>query len=158
MFMSTIFEGAKFSGAIMITASHLPWNRNGMKFFLNSGGLEKDDISEIIAIAEEDREVEPRGKRRSYDIITPYSTHLASIIRDGIGDGETPLRGYKIAVDAGNGAAGFFATDVLAPLGADISASQFLEPDGEFSNHAPNPEANEVMEIAKRMEIGRAHV
>lgn len=151
MFMSTIFPDAKFSGAIMITASHLPWNRNGMKFFLNSGGLEKDDISEIIAIAEEDREVEPRGKRRSYDIITPYSTHLASIIRDGIGDGETPLRGYKIAVDAGNGAAGFFATDVLAPLGADISASQFLEPDGEFPNHAPNPEANEVMEIAKRM-------
>ena len=151
MFMSTIFESAKFTGAIMITASHLPWNRNGMKFFLSSGGLEKSDISEIIEIAEAEREVEPRGKRRSFDMITPYAAHLASVIRAGIDDGETPLTGFKIAVDAGNGAAGFFAEKVLAPLGADVSGSQFLEPDGEFPNHAPNPEENAVMEIAKKM-------
>ena len=119
MFMSTIFEDAKFDGAIMITASHLPWNRNGMKFFLNSGGLEKSDIGEIIAIAEGERDVEPRGKRRAYDIITPYSAHLADVIREGIAAGDMPLSGYKIAVDAGNGAGGFFAEKVLAPLGAD---------------------------------------
>jgi phosphomannomutase len=41
----------------------------------------------------------------------------------------------KIAVDAGNGSGGFFATDVLAPLGADVSGSQFLDPDGTFPNH-----------------------
>ena len=38
MFMSTIFEEYKCDGAIMITASHLPWNRNGMKFFDANGG------------------------------------------------------------------------------------------------------------------------
>ena len=35
-------------GAIMITASHLPFNRNGMKFFSQDGGLEASDIKEIL--------------------------------------------------------------------------------------------------------------
>ena len=52
----------------------------------------------------------------------------------------------KIVVDAGNGSGGFFAEKVLDPLGADISGSQFLEPDGMFPNHAPNPENREAME------------
>jgi phosphomannomutase len=51
----------------------------------------------------------------------------------------------KIIVDAGNGAGGFFAEDVLAPLGADTAGSQFLEPDGRFPNHIPNPENEEAM-------------
>ena len=58
---------------------------------------------------------------------------------------EKPLSGYKIAVDAGNGAGGFYATDVLEKLGADISGSQFLEPDGMFPNHIPNPENEDAM-------------
>ena len=33
MFMSTVFPQFDCDGAIMITASHLPYNRNGMKFF-----------------------------------------------------------------------------------------------------------------------------
>ena len=32
------------------------------------------------------------------------------------------------------------ANEVLAPLGADISASVNLDPDGTFPAHAPNPE------------------
>ena len=52
----------------------------------------------------------------------------------------------KITVDAGNGAGGFYASKVLQPLGADISSSQFLEPDGHFPNHAPNPEDKNAME------------
>ena len=49
-------------------------------------------------------------------------------------------------VDAGNGAGGFYASDVLAPLGADVTGSQFLEPDGMFPNHIPNPENEEAMQ------------
>ena len=52
----------------------------------------------------------------------------------------SPGKGFHIVVDAGNGAGGFYASDVLAPLGADVSGSQFLEPDGMFPNHIPNPE------------------
>ena len=41
MFMSTITDGFCCDGAIMLTASHLPFNRNGLKFFTSQGGLEK---------------------------------------------------------------------------------------------------------------------
>lgn len=40
---------------------------------------------------------------------------------------------------------------VLAPLGADTSGSQFLEPDGTFPNHIPNPENKEAMAAAVDM-------
>ena len=35
----------------MITASHLPFHRNGFKFFTSEGGAEKADISAILASA-----------------------------------------------------------------------------------------------------------
>lgn len=35
-------------GAIMLTASHMPWNANGLKFFTSQGGLDKADISAIL--------------------------------------------------------------------------------------------------------------
>ena len=49
-------------------------------------------------------------------------------------------------VDAGNGAGGFFAEKVLVPLGADTTGSLYLDPDGSFPNHIPNPENKEAME------------
>ena len=60
-------------------------------------------------------------------------------------DYEHPLKGFKIVVDAGNGAGGFYADRVLSPLGADTTGSCFLEPDGMFPNHIPNPENKEAM-------------
>lgn len=52
MFMSTVFPEFDCDGSIMITASHMPQNRNGMKFFTKEGGLDKKDISQIIEFAE----------------------------------------------------------------------------------------------------------
>ena len=51
MFMTTVTEGFLCDGAVMVTASHLPMNRNGLKFFTRDGGLEKGDIAELIRIA-----------------------------------------------------------------------------------------------------------
>ena len=59
---------------------------------------------------------------------------------------DKPLTGLKIVVDAGNGAGGFYAEKVLKPLGADTTGSRYLEPDGSFPNHIPNPENKEAME------------
>ena len=56
-------------------------------------------------------------------------------------------------VDAGKGAGGFYATGVLSPLGADISGSCFLEPDGNFPNHAPNPENAAAMAAAQQATV-----
>lgn len=154
MFMSTVFPESDFDGAIMATASHLPWNRNGMKFFTKGKGTESADVTAILTKAQETLPEVPSGTRTKFDLMPLYNSHLQTVIRNGIEDqSEFPLAGYKIAIDAGNGSAGFFATEVLEPLGADISGSQFLEPDGRFPNHVPNPELPEVMEAAKKMTL-----
>lgn len=171
MFMSTVFPDFDCDGAIMITASHLPYNRNGFKFFHKEGGLNKDDISQIIQNAEEtershidpspgdtctaeqneglEKSSSTRGTVKNMDLISAYADFLKDKIKKGVDhqtNYERPLSGLKIVVDAGNGAGGFYATKVLAPLGADTSNSQFLEPDGTFPNHIPNPEDKVAME------------
>jgi len=151
MFMACIDEEMKVDGAVMLTASHLPFNRNGMKFFTAQGGFDKQDINDLLEIAAEGSfpgSGQP-GKVEKVDFISVYAGTLVKKIREGVNDPERyeePLGGLKIIVDAGNGAGGFFANKVLIPLGANIEGSQFLEPDGHFPNHVPNPEDKEAME------------
>lgn len=148
MFMSTVTPGFEYDGAIMLTASHLPFNRNGLKFFTARGGLGKSDITEILTLAEQN-DFPPAvavGPIAARDFMSVYAEQLVRKIRTEVNHPEhfeQPLRGLKVIVDAGNGAGGFFASKVLQPLGADTTGSQFLEPDGTFPNHIPNPE-NEV--------------
>ena len=146
MFMSTVTDGYNFDGSVMITASHLPFNRNGFKFFTANGGLEKEDIKAILAFAESDKKTNlSAGSLVDGEFMNTYSKILADKIRSATGDSE-PLKGFKIVVDAGNGAGGFYVDKVLKPLGADTTGSRYLEPDGSFPNHIPNPENKEAME------------
>ena len=146
MFMSTVTEGYSFDGAVMITASHLPFNRNGFKFFTAEGGLEKGDIKQILTYAGgEDSTGLEAGTLESGAFMDTYAAILADKVRKATGE-ETPLAGLRIVVDAGNGAGGFYADKVLKPLGANTDGSRYLEPDGSFPNHIPNPEDKEAME------------
>ncbi|MBQ6343339.1 MAG: hypothetical protein IJI41_09470 [Anaerolineaceae bacterium] len=168
MFQSTVLPKSNFDGAIMITASHLPFNRNGMKFFTKEGAISKAELSSILETAisfaeqyaREDGEALltadalPAGSipAQSFDMRTVYCDHMKQIICREVNsvDYDHPLTGLHIVEDAGNGAAGFFATEILAPLGADISGSVFLDPDGTFPNHVPNPENIAAMEAARK--------
>ncbi len=150
MFMSTITDGFNCDGAIMLTASHLPFNRNGLKFFTSQGGLEKKDITDILNLAEKNEFVtaSAQGNITEHDFIAVYADQFVTKIRESVNHPqhyEQPLKGLKIIVDAGNGAGGFYADKVLQPLGADITGSQFLDPDGNFPNHVPNPEDRAAM-------------
>ena len=150
MFMSTVTEGYRCDGGIMLTASHLPFNRNGLKFFTAKGGLNKPDITAILSLASQNNfsTAATKGEMISKDFISVYSEGLVNMVREAVNHPEhykAPLKGLHIVVDAGNGAGGFYASKVLAPLGADTSGSQFLEPNGTFPNHVPNPENAEAM-------------
>ena len=150
MFMATIFEDTAADGSIMITASHLPYNRNGLKFFTAAGGADKADIEKILTYAAEAPEAHGTLEHvLKFDLIGRYSEHLTKKIRDAFGGAERPLEGMHIVVDAGNGAGGFFAGRILTPLGADTTGSQFLDPDGHFPNHIPNPENADAMRAIK---------
>ena len=151
MFMTTVHPGTHADAGVMLTASHLPFNRNGMKFFTAKGGFDKGNILDLLKMAAEldpqAKQVE-NGRLETLDFISHYAAYLTDVIRQGVKDPEhfeTPLSGFKIIVDAGNGAGGFFADRVLEVLGADTRGSQFLDPDGRFPNHVPNPEDGDAM-------------
>ncbi len=151
MFMTTVSGDKSSTAGVMITASHLPFNRNGFKFFTKEGGLNKKDITEILKIAEENNFtlVESDKVVSQWNFIDEYSDFLVDYIRTKAevkANLEKPLQGLKIIVDAGNGAGGFFASKVLDQLGADTKGSQFLDPDGHFPNHVPNPEDKDAMQ------------
>ena len=155
MFMTTVTRNC--DGAVQITASHHPFDRNGLKFFTRDGGLSGDELKAILSVAENEpcEKSEKIGKVTEIDYISEYAEILRNMIKKGVNaeNYEKPLEGFKIAVDAGNGVGGFYATTVLAPLGADVSASQFLEPDGMFPNHIPNPENKVAMEFIRNATV-----
>lgn len=150
MFMTTVDPEMNCDGAVMITASHLPSNRNGMKFFTREGGVEKEELTEILALAETvETAFGQGGQRIAHNFLQVYAANIVGIIREKTRM-ERPLEGAHIVVDAGNGAGGFFVKDVLEVLGANTEGSQFLNPDGNFPNHIPNPEDKDAMASARQ--------
>ena len=145
MFMATVLPQFEFDGAIMITASHLPYDRNGFKFFTAEGGPDKEDIAEILRLASRYTFIGGAPEDNKTNVQMIYASYLRQMISMGLRDIPGYLKGMHIVVDAGNGSAGFFATDVLEKMGADISGSLYLEPDGTFPNHPANPENKEAM-------------
>ena len=150
MFMTIVLD-IKVDASLEITASHHPYQRNGLKFFTVNGGLEESDVEEILHIAYFSELGSRQGRVIKYDFMQVYCEHLKNKIIAEAADGARPLRNLKISVDAGNGVGGFYAEKVLKPLGADVSASRFLEPNGMFPNHIPNPENKEAIASACEM-------
>lgn len=149
MFMTTVM--LRCTASVQITASHHPYDKNGLKFFTENGGFEGSDISEVLEEAENadiSAAVSCEGAEK-IDFMSQYSALLRKMICDGVNaeNYDKPLEGFRIVTDAGNGAGGFYAEKVLEILGADITGSLFLEPDGMFPNHVPNPENKVAMKF-----------
>ena len=156
MYMSIITPGFQPDGSIMITASHHPYDKNGLKFFMEEGGLEGSDVEKLLRAAQE---LEPEsmpiaGAITQKAFLPTYQELLAARIRKGLEtDMAKPLLGLHVVVDAGNGAGGFYA-GLLESLGAWVEGSQFLEPDGHFPNHIPNPENADAMASLRGAVLG----
>ncbi|CAL5213087.1 unnamed protein product [Lathyrus oleraceus] len=158
-FMSTLLPPFEYDASIMMTASHLPYTRNGLKFFTKRGGLTSLEVEEICdnaacKFANRMAKVSSLLKvlPTKVDFMSAYSKHLREIIKERISHPlhyETPLEGFQIIVNAGNGSGGFFTWDVLDKLGADTFGSLHLKPDGMFPNHIPNPEDKIAMAMTR---------
>ena len=140
--MSSSFKFLSCCASVEITASHHPKEYNGFKFFVKNKGLSSVDIMELLKISETEfyPKSSSRGVVNEFDLMKCYSESLKDKIRNSLDNYELPLKGLHVVVDASNGAGGFFVKDVLNPLGADTSGSIFLNPDGNFPAHSPNPE------------------
>lgn len=149
MFMTTVTLGC--TASVQITASHHPFDKNGLKFFTKDGGFEGSDITKILQYAEtaEVSDIEAADSSEKIDFMSQYADILCKMICEGVNaeNYEKPLEGFHIVTDAGNGVGGFYAEKVLKKLGADIDGSLFLDPDGNFPNHAPNPENKVAMKF-----------
>lgn len=158
-FMSTLLPPFSYNASIMMTASHLPYTRNGLKFFTKKGGLTSPEVEEICEKAA--RKYATRLAKVStalrvpptrVDFMSAYSKHLRDVIKQRVNHPfhyDSPLQGFQIIVNAGNGSGGFFTWDVLDKLGADTLGSLHLNPDGMFPNHIPNPEDKTAMALTR---------
>lgn len=147
MYDCLLQEDLNLKASVMVTASHHPSNRNGFKFFLPDGGVSAETLNDILAQMEDEDPVktERKGQVTAFDYLSLYMEHLSRVIYDQIDSKvQRPLLGLHVLVDAGNGAGGFFEK-LLSDLGAWTEGSQFLDPDGHFPNHIPNPEDPEAI-------------
>ncbi|GLT99804.1 hypothetical protein SLE2022_172190 [Rubroshorea leprosula] len=158
-FMSTLLPPFSYDASIMMTASHLPYTRNGLKFFTKRGGLtatEMEEICDKAASKYANRMAKVSTLLRTLptrvDFMSAYAKHLREIIKERVNHPlhyDMPLKGFQIIVNAGNGSGGFFTWDVLDKLGADTFGSLHLNPDGMFPNHIPNPEDKTAMALTR---------
>jgi len=137
---------------MMVTASHNPKEYNGLKIVYGDGrgiGLESG-LAAIrdLAMAGDFSDV-PRGTVVESDVRAEYIAKLFAFVpKESI----TPL---KVVVDAGNGMGGLLTADIFGNLPCELTPI-FLDLDGTFPNHEPNPikEANLADLKKKVLEIG----
>ncbi len=117
---------------VVISASHNPYQDNGIKVFGPTGFKLPDEVEESIEKAlvdpeSLDRMMSPEQigrSRRLDDVLGRYNAFLKSNF-----DRELTLEGMKIVVDCANGAAYKIAPTVLEELGADVIVTG-VEPNG----------------------------
>jgi phosphoglucosamine mutase len=110
------------AAGIMITASHNPYEDNGIKIFGPDGYKLSDDLEALIERQIMGDEPEPPplhpkliGKAHRIDDARGRYIEFAKQTADNI-----PLHGLKIVVDCGHGAAYFIAPLIFKELGAEV--------------------------------------
>jgi phosphoglucosamine mutase len=104
---------------IVISASHNPYEDNGIKFFDNAGGKLSDELEEQIEdewARRADAAFNRLGRaRRSDALLEEYQAFCAASVPGGI-----DLTGLKIVLDCANGAGFKVGPRLMAALGADL--------------------------------------
>jgi phosphomannomutase len=120
----------------MITASHNPPKYNGVKLCRSGAKPVGADtgLTELRAMAEHGVPAHqgPAGTVTGRDLLPGYASYLKSLV-DVSG-----IRPLKVAVDAGNGMAGYTVPEVLAGLPVTL-VPLYFELDGTFPHHEANP-------------------
>ena len=120
---------------VVISASHNPYQDNGIKFFSPLGTKLPDEVEAAIeaVIADGMKEVpSPSGDGIGRVIAYPEAAAKYSDFLQRKVDGD--FSGLRVVVDCANGAASFIAPKLLRSLGADIVALSY-QPDGVNINN-----------------------
>ncbi|NPA74398.1 MAG: phosphomannomutase/phosphoglucomutase [Epsilonproteobacteria bacterium] len=151
------FNGITPSGSVMITGSHNPKEYNGFKITIDKKPFFGSDIyrlrdeflkMEDFVIEDNTSCIKIPAKKRYIDYLTKEFEHLKGM-------------DVKIVVDGGNGVAGVVLEPILNNLELNYKGL-YLEPNGEFPNHHPDPTIEENLKDIKEYlkdeyEIGFAY-
>lgn len=142
---------------VSISASHNPFEYNGIKFF-SSDGLKlddsvEDDIEEkVLSTTKIYKDVtgDQVGRvNRSHEFTEKYISYLKGLT-------DERFDGFEVAVDAGNGAQSFIAEEVLKSYGARVKIIN-NEPNGKNINDkcgSTNPKLIEELVKKENSHIG----
>jgi len=116
--------------AVMLTGSHNPPEYNGIKMLIEGTTLAGEAIQELRRRIEADDFASGAGRRAQADLAEAYLERIAGDVK--------LARGFRIAVDCGNGVAGMLAPRLYRRLGCEVE-ELFCDVDGTFPNHHPDP-------------------
>ncbi|VVB81919.1 Phosphomannomutase [uncultured archaeon] len=154
-----IYYASQKIDALMVTASHLPKEQNGIK--ITRKGVEPigedNGLKEVEKIANSCHFPEPRKKGRATtkNILKEYVKDVRKIISG-------KYRKLKVLIDCGNGMAGYVVPDLLKGLPIKYKLL-YGEMDGNFPHHTPNPSIPETTEelqkevVAGKYDLGIAY-
>jgi phosphomannomutase/phosphoglucomutase len=128
------FDGMTTDASVMITGSHNPSEYNGFKITVDQSPFFGEAIYTLgdEIIANQDRVIENDTTRTAIDVKTPYINFMVKEFAH--------LKNFrpKIVIDAGNGVADTVITKIFDALNFTYRGL-YLEPDGTFPNHHPDP-------------------
>jgi phosphoglucosamine mutase len=148
----------KCSFGVVISASHNPYEDNGIKFFDATGSKLSDEVEARIERLLDGKVITQESQRlgratRIDEQRTQYQEFCASTIPAGV-----DLSGYKIVIDCANGAGYKVAPRVLADLGAEIVPIG-CSPNGRNINDGCGSTATELLQLTVpgvRAQVGLA--
>jgi phosphomannomutase/phosphoglucomutase len=125
-------------GGIQITGSHNPPEYNGFKLCFGTESLHGRDLQHLLDLIRSNAAPKGQGTTRCEDLMDRYVADIVQ--RTG------PLsRPMKVVYDCGNGVGALAAPQLMRALGAD-AVGLFVESDGSFPNHHPDPTVPENLE------------
>lgn len=128
---------------VMVTASHLGPDQNGMKFCIGNRAIYGDDLQAIYQIIESSDFLSSTaigGLSFHHDAQEKYIESLKRRVMPS-------QRQLRVVVDAGNGMGGIIGPALIRQWGHEVVEELFCDPDGNFPNHPANPQDNANMVI-----------
>ena len=139
-------DGVETDASIMITGSHNPSEYNGFKMTVDKAPFFGEQIYALgdEIIANQDMVIEDNSTSTKIDVKTPYINYMIENFS------HLKAMDTKIVLDCGNGVADTVISDIFDALELNYTGI-YMEPDGTFPNHHPDPSVEENLVDVKKL-------